>query len=166
MRTGVFMEIKHPFSWTSCSCGPSEAEGDRRHPGAGGPAELSAHLWRSGPKSLSSHPWALHRWRPCLGPVAGAESAERLQGCGGPRAAQPGLRAHSGPPGTPAAACAEGEAPGCSQLPPAVLGPQTAARQRLPRSCLSFLPQRLPPGSRVSAATCLWSGTGTLPSQL
>lgn len=61
------MEIKHPFSWTSCSCGPSEAEGDRRHPGAGGPAELSAHLWRSGPKSLSSHPWALHRWRPCLG---------------------------------------------------------------------------------------------------
>lgn len=30
------MEIKRPFSWTSCSPGPSEVEGDRG-PGVGGP---------------------------------------------------------------------------------------------------------------------------------
>lgn len=65
------MEIKRPFSWTSCSCGPSEVEGDRRGPGVGGPrgcsADLSACLWMSGRGSLPAHPRALHRKRPCLG---------------------------------------------------------------------------------------------------
>lgn len=85
------MEIKCPFSWTSCSCGPSEVEGDRRGPGVGGPQDCSADL--SLPLSLEIRPWlSPHHPEPCTGrgpawgPVAGDESPERAQGCSGPKA--------------------------------------------------------------------------------
>lgn len=58
------MEIKRPFSWTSCPPGPSEVEGDGG-PGAGGPwgcpaASLAGSLeiqpWFPSPSPLSPSP--------------------------------------------------------------------------------------------------------------
>lgn len=85
------MEIKCSFSWTSCSRGPSEVEGDRRGPGVGGPRGCSADLSASVFGCLAVALSPLTR-EPCTGrgpawgPVAGAESPERAQGCGGPKA--------------------------------------------------------------------------------
>ena len=65
------MEIKRPFSWTSCSRGPSEVEGVRRGPRVGGPqgcpAELSASPWRSGHGSSPHYSQSLYRKRPSSG---------------------------------------------------------------------------------------------------
>lgn len=143
MRAGVFIEIKRPFSWTSCSCGPSEREGVRKDPGVRGPWGLPRRLlclsWEIRPVPLLTAQDPGTGRGPAQGPVATAESPERTRGAvGGPGPSQLEVSGCLGLPGAPAAADTEGEAPGHSLLPLPALSPKTAA-QHHPR----LLPQLL-----------------------
>lgn len=139
------MEIKRPFSWTSCSCGPFERgsqEGSRRarSPGAAPQTPLPLLGNQATVPLLASDPGTGRG--PARGPVATAESPERTRrAVGGPEPSQLEASGCLGLPGAPAAADTEGEAPGHSRLPLAALSPEsTAAVQRRPRP----LPQLLP----------------------
>lgn len=83
---------------------------------------------------------------PAKGPVASAESSERALGCGGLGPSQLEVGDRQGLAGAPAATDTEGEAPGCSRLPPAVLSPphnlDAAAPQREVQAQLLPLPRR------------------------
>lgn len=76
------MEIKRPFSWTSCSCGPSERgsqEGSRRarSPGAAPKTPLPLLGNQARVPLLASDPGTGRG--PARGPVATAESSERTR---------------------------------------------------------------------------------------
>ena len=151
MRAGVFIEIKRPFSWTSCSCGPSEREGVRKDPGVRGPWGLPRRLlclsWEIRPVPLLTAQDPGTGRGPAQGPVATAESPERTRGAvGGPGPSQLEVSGCLGLPGAPAAADTEGGGPWPLTTSSSCAQPKncSAASPEAPASasCQRLLPRR------------------------
>lgn len=148
------MEIKYPFSWTTCSCAPSEVKGDRRGPGVGGHrATLQTSL------RLEIRPWLLSP--PPLSPA----QEEALLGPLWPVLShQRGLRAVVGPEPAQLEVSSRFLQPvrssGCSQLPPTCTQPSKhncdAAPPRM--SAPQLLP--FPRGCSQEAGHQLWLVSG------
>lgn len=153
------------------SRGPSEVEGDRRGSRSGrsrgGPTDLSASVF--GDQAIVPLPTTAELCTgrgPARGPVASAESPERAQGCGRPRAIPAGsewlLRA-----------CQEPQLPQTLRGRPldshnflllcsAIKTQWRCSTTLQVHASASPFPQRLLPGSRVPIAACFRRGPGTL----